>query len=92
MRSPMIEQIEKLRPDPHRQCYTDLMVCHSSAGFYVGTMAHIVWHDKETRKRHDYHEPGTRDSPCYFETEEEAQAWLDALTEDNKAAMCRDHL
>lgn len=61
--------VESLGPDSEGT-YTDLQVCQSAAGYYIGTMF----------KSHDgFIEPGSRDSE-YFATHKEAQEALDNQT------------
>lgn len=67
MKSPMIENASYIK-DKHN--YTELQVCKSGAGWYIGTM--------HTDEEFDFQEPGSRDSG-YYPTPELAQADLDKV-------------
>jgi len=64
MKSPQIETADFI---PDKSGYSELQVCQSAAGYYVGTM----YYDKED----GFWEPGSRDSG-YFRTSEEAEKFL----------------
>lgn len=55
--------------------YTDLQVCRSNAGYYIGTMF---------TTKEGWQEPGSRDSG-YYRTAEEAQAELDAMSFEQRS-------
>lgn len=64
MKSPLVP------PDNDEGEYTDLMVCQSNAGFYIGTMF---------KHKEGWTAPGSRDSG-YYPTKEAAQAALNSQT------------
>lgn len=65
-----------------KDAYTEMQVCRSAAGYYVGTMYN---------NPDGYQEPGSRDSG-YFATEEKAQAYLDMVkTVPNPQEYLRDN-
>jgi len=71
MKSPMIENADYIEEKGN---YTELMVLHSPAGYYVGTM----YNNPE-----GYQEPGSRDSN-YFKNFKDAQTFLDKLNEGSE--------
>lgn len=81
MKSPMITNAYYIK---NKSEYTDLMVCQSAAGYYVGTMAN----DYDDKGKLIFQEPGSRDSD-YFRTYAEAEALLKTLenSDDEVAAM-----
>lgn len=63
--------------------YSDLQVCQSAAGYYIGTM----YKDPET----SWEEPGSRDSD-YYKTRKEAEDALTAIENDaDDAPILRAH-
>ena len=76
LKSPMVQQGGTDEADN----YSDLRVLRSAAGYYVGT----VYTDPET----GFTEPGSRDSG-YFPEREEAEYFLDSLTEENVGSKLR---
>jgi len=76
MKSPMVENAAYI---PDKSGYTDLQVCQSAAGYYVGTMYRNIDDDGNLQ----FEEPGSRDSG-YYATEEEAQKYLDMVTAQDK--------
>ena len=66
MKSPMIETANYIKDKGN---YTELQVCRSNAGYYIGTM----YNNPE-----GFQEPGSRDSH-YFTTKLEAENYLDKL-------------
>lgn len=66
MKSPMVTNLDI----PNKAGYTDLQVCQSAAGYYVGT---LYWDDE-----YKFFEPGSRDSD-YYATYEEAERFLKTL-------------
>jgi len=75
MKSPMLKNLDV--DDPGN--YTELMVLHSPAGYYVGTM----YNDPA-----GFQEPGSRDSE-YFRTQKEADTFLKLVESDCQAALRR---
>ena len=67
MKSPMIEQADYIAAEDKPPNYSEMQVCQSAAGYYVGT----IYHDLET----GLHEPGSRDTG-YFVSYEAALAKL----------------
>lgn len=74
MKSPMITNADYIKD---KSGYTDLMVCQSAAGYYIGTL----WNEYENEKL-IWQEPGSRDSD-YFATEEQAKSFLKALEDSD---------
>lgn len=64
MKSPQVQNVDS----KNAERYTDLQVCQSGAGFYIGAMY---------KTPEGFTEPGSRDSQ-YFPTREEAQKALDS--------------
>jgi len=79
MRSPMIEAAEYIYD---KKNYSDLQICHSGCGYYIGTM----YYNPEFK----FTEPGSRDSQ-YFETYEDAEKYLKELEEDKHLDELRTH-
>ena len=71
MKSPMITKAKYLT---NKSGYTDLMVCQSAAGYYIGTM----WEEKNAAGEVLWQEPGSRDSD-YYKTAEDAQKCLNLM-------------
>lgn len=82
MKSPMTE---RLPPDPSGR-YTDMKVCKSAAGYYVGT----VFENFDDAGNLLFEEPGSRDSD-YFRTREEAQRFLDIVESCNLTGALRQN-
>ena len=66
--------------------YTDLQVCKSAAGYYVGTM----FEHNETSDYPGMIEPGSRESD-YYATEQEAQQALDSEGWDQRDSPDQKH-
>lgn len=66
--------------------YTDLKVCKSAAGYYVGTM----FEHNETSDTPDLIEPGSRESD-YYATSQEAQEALDSQEWDQRPSPDHKH-
>lgn len=66
MKSKIIQEADFI-PEDEKECYSDLQVLRSAAGFFIGT----IYTDKQGLS-----EMGSRDSE-YFETREQAQTALD---------------
>jgi hypothetical protein len=64
MKSPQVTNVDPINKDG----YTDLMVCMSAAGYYVGTMYNNFTETGELM----FQEPGSRDTG-YYETREQAE-------------------
>lgn len=93
MKSPMIAAMPNLLPatpdEGVSNRYTDLQVCSSGAGYYIGTM----YEEMDANGKVMWQEPGSRDSD-YFRTREGAEAYLkiiNAGSEEDAAAVLRDH-
>lgn len=82
MKSPMIEKANYIE---RKAGYTELMVCQSGAGYYVGTM----FNECDETGKFLFQEPGSRDSD-YYATGAEAEALLKQLAsmDDDDAALC----
>lgn len=76
MKSPMIVNAGYIKPE-EKGNYTDLMVCQSAAGYYVGTM----YEERDQDGNVKWQEPGSRDSD-YFSTREAAQSYLGMVLEE----------
>jgi hypothetical protein len=70
MKSPMVQTATYIKTS-EKSGYTDLRVLQSGAGWYVGT---LYWNPDHG----GFWEPGSRDTG-YFDTKEEATAYLQAL-------------
>lgn len=79
MKSPMIDNADYIK---NKRNYSDLQVCKSAAGYYIGT----IFTDPDD----GFQEPGSRDSG-YFATEREAQIELDLLEKDESNIVLREH-
>lgn len=73
MKSPMIQSANYIED---KENFSDLRVCRSAAGYYIGT----VYHHPE-----GFDTPGSRDSG-YFKIREEAEAELELVKSDTIAA------
>lgn len=81
MKSPMVENAD-YNSKAEKEKYTDLKICQSAAGYYVGTQ---YWDDELK-----FWDAGSRDSG-YFATKEEAEAYLKMVTESkNPQEYLRD--
>lgn len=76
MKSPMVENADYIEDQGN---YTELMVLHSPAGYYVGTMYN---------NPDGYQEPGSRDSD-YFVSKILAEKFLTLLESGCQAATNR---
>ncbi len=86
MKSPIVQNADYMTEEV-KAGYSELQVLDiSPAGFYVGTL-YSAWDG--VLKAH-ITEPGTRDSG-YFSTREEAQAYLDSITESGDTSSLREH-
>lgn len=74
MQSPMIKHGDFIT-EGEKGKYTDLMVLRSGAGWYVGTL----YQEFDTEGNMSWQEPGSRDSPGYFATKEEAERFLKTM-------------
>jgi hypothetical protein len=74
MKSPMVENADYIEDQGN---YTELMVLHSPAGYYVGTMYN---------NPDGYQEPGSRDS-SYFKKFGDAEKFLESLNKGSQEAI-----
>ncbi len=74
MRSPMIKHGDFLT-EGEKGRYTEMKVLRSGAGYYIGTL----YEERDAAGNLTWQEPGSRDSPCYFATEVEAERYLKTM-------------
>lgn len=77
MKSPIIQQSDYIR---NKQCYSELTVMKSAAGWYVGT-----WYTNSDGSK----EPGSRDTG-YFNSPEMAEAALAEIIDEDSQGLWID--
>lgn len=85
MKSPMVQNLDYVE---NKDNYSDLQICLSSAGYYIGTV--YIQYSKEGRPL--YSEPGTRDSHQYFTSRQKAEEFLkdlETMSETEAAKVLR---